>query len=178
MGRDSEAIPYLEAMIRLRPDFVYIGYYTLGKAQAREGKSELAIQNLTEAVRVKPNYPEAYYSRGVTLLNIGNSQLAESDLRAALRYGLSVEYSGNAHNALGVILAQKEDVKEATEQFELAVAIQPASVDAQRNLALALIHQDRIEEAIARLTRALLATHNDPGLSQMLDDFRAHTQAR
>jgi tetratricopeptide (TPR) repeat protein len=178
MGRDSEAIPYLEEMIRLRPDFVYIGYYTLGKAQAKEGKSDLAIQSLTEAVRVRPDYPEAYYSRGVTLLNSGNSQSAEPDLRAALQYGLSVEYSANAHNALGVILAQRDDVKGATEQFEHAVAIQPASVDAQRNLALALIHQDRIAEAIARLTQALSVTHNDPGLNQMLDDFRAQNKNR
>jgi tetratricopeptide (TPR) repeat protein len=178
MGRDSEAIPYLEEMIRLQPNFVYVGYYTLGKAEARKGQTELALQNLSEAVRVKPDYPEAYYSRGITLLNSGNSQSAEPDLRAALQHGLSVEYSGNAHNGLGVILAQRDDVKGATEQFEQAVAIQPASVDAQRNLALALIHQDRIEEAIARLTQALSVTHNDPGLSQMLDDFRAQNQKR
>jgi protein O-mannosyl-transferase len=178
MGRNKEAIPYLEEMIRLRPNFVYIGYYTLGKAQAREGQNDLALQNLSEAVRVKPDYPEAYYSRGITLLNSGNSQSAEPDLRAALQYGLSVEYSGNAHNALGVILAQRDDVKGATGQFEQAVAIQPASVDAQRNLALALIHQDRIEEAIARLTQALSVTHNDPGLNQMLNDFRAQNQNR
>jgi protein O-mannosyl-transferase len=178
MGRDREAIPYLEEMLRLRPDFAYVGYYTLARAQVKEGKSDLAIQNLTEAVRVKPDYPEAYYSRGITLLNSGSSQTAEPDLRAALQYGLSVEYSANAHNALGLILAQKDDVKGATEQFEQAIAIQPASVDAQRNLALALLHQDRIAEAIARLMQALSVTNNDPGLNRMLDDFRTQNPTR
>ncbi len=90
----------------------------LGKAQEKEGKIELAVHGLSEAVRVKPAHPDAYYSRGITLLNIGNAQLAEPDIRAALQHGLSVENSGTAHNALGVILAQKDDVKGATEQFE------------------------------------------------------------
>jgi protein O-mannosyl-transferase len=177
-GRNSEAIPYLEEMIRLRPSFLYIGYYTLAKAQMREGQTGLAIQNLSAAVHAKPDYPEAYYSRGLALLNDGDAQSAEPDLRAALQHGLSLEYSGNAHNALGVILAQKDDVKGATEQFEQAVQIQPALLDAQRNLALALMHQDRIEEAIARLREAVSVTHGDPGLSQMLDDFQALHQTR
>jgi cytochrome c-type biogenesis protein CcmH/NrfG len=178
MGRNGEAIPHLEEVIRLRPNFLYLAYYTLGKAQEREGKTERALQNLSEAVRVKPDYPEAYYSRGITLLNIGNAQLAEPDLRAALHYGLSVENSGNAHNALGVILAQRDDVKGASEQFEQAVEIQPTSIDAQRNLALALMHQDRVEEAIARLTKALSTTPGDPDLRKMLDDFQAVSRAR
>jgi tetratricopeptide (TPR) repeat protein len=177
-GRNNEAIPYLEEMIRLQPNFVYIGYYTLAKAQMREGQTDLAINNLSAAVRVKPDYPEAYYSRGLALLNNGDAQSAEPDLRAALRLGLSAEYSGNAYNALGVILAQKDDVKGATEQFEQAVQIQPSLVDAQRNLALALMHQDRTEEAIARLKQALSITNGDPSLSKMLDDFQAPHQTR
>jgi Flp pilus assembly protein TadD len=114
MGRNSEAIPYLEETIRLQPSFLYLGYYTLAKAQMRESQTGRAIENLSAAVRVKPDYPEAYYSRGLALLNDGSPQSAEPDLRAALRLGISAEYSGNAHNALGVILAQRDDVKEAT----------------------------------------------------------------
>ena len=178
MGRNSEAIPYLEEMIRLRPPFLYVGYYALAKAQTREGKTEPALQNLSEAVRLKPDYPEAYYTRGLTLLNNGNPQSAEPDLRAALHYGLNAEYSGNAHSALGVILAQRDDVKGATEQFEQAVEIQPGLVDAQRNLALALIHQDRTGQAIARLKQAVSVTGGDPGLTKMLEDLQAPNRNR
>jgi Flp pilus assembly protein TadD len=156
----------------LRPSFLYAGYYTLGKALAKEGKSELAIQNLSEAVRLKTDYADAYYSRGIMELNIGKPQAAEPDLRAALQHGLSVQYTSDAHNALGVILAQRDDFPAATQQFEQAIQIQPASVDPQRNLALTLLHQGRTADAIGRLKQALSTTRNDPGLRKMLDDLQ------
>jgi tetratricopeptide (TPR) repeat protein len=172
-GHSSEAIPHLEEVVRLRPGFLYAGYYTLGKAQAKEGKTELAIQNLSEAVRLKPDYADAYYSRGVMELNIRNPQAAEPDFRAALQYGLSVQYTSDAHNALGVIQAQRGDLLAATQQFEQAIQIQPSSVDPQRNLALTLINSGRPQDAIVQLKRAVSATHGDAGLRQMLADLQA-----
>ena len=177
MGRNSEAIPHLEEMIRLRPDF-YAGYYTLGKAEAGDGKIEPALQNFSEAIHFKHDYAEAYYSRGVTFLKIGAPQAAEPDLRAALKYGLSVQFSADAYNALGVIFGQRNEDKDAAEQFEQAVRLQPSSVNAQRNLALALIHQGRTQEAIVRLTQAVPATQGNAQLRKMLEDLRAQSQTR
>jgi tetratricopeptide (TPR) repeat protein len=170
-GRNAEAIPHLEEMIRLRPDFS-AGYFTLGKALAGEDKIDLALQNFSSALRLNPAYAEAYYSRAVTLLKTGDAQAAEADFRAALKIGLSTEFSADAHNALGVILARRDDAGGATEQFEEAVRLQPESVLAQGNLATALMRQGRAQEAITHLEQAVSATHGDPRLRKMLDDLR------
>jgi tetratricopeptide (TPR) repeat protein len=176
LGRNREAIPHLEEMIRLRPKF-YAGYFTLAKAQAAEGQMDLAAQNFSEALQFRPAYPEAYYSRALTLLKSGDAASAERDFRAALKFGLGVEYAADAHNALGVILAQRGESREATAEFEEAVQLQPSSVMAQANLATALLRQGRLPEAIARLKQGYSATR-DPQLKKMLDDVLASQQAR
>ncbi len=170
LGRNKEAIPHLEEMIRLRPDF-YAGYFTLAKAQAAEGQTDAAVQNFSETLRYRPRFPEAQYSRAVTLLKMGDPQPAERDFQAALKNGLSGDFAADAHNALGVILAQREDIRGATAEFELAVRLQPASVPAQGNLAMALARQGRVEDAIAQLKQGISATHGDANLRKMLDDF-------
>jgi protein O-mannosyl-transferase len=171
-GRPKDAIPHLEHVVRLRPSY-YAGYYTLGKAQAVEGNNLSAVQNFSEALHLKPDYAEAHYSRAVTLAKMGSPESAELDFRAALGGGLSVVYLSDAHNALGVILAERSDLKMATEQFEQAVHLQPASVPAQRNLALVLRQQGRTEDAIAHLEQAISAAHGDATLRRMLDELRA-----
>jgi tetratricopeptide (TPR) repeat protein len=43
--------------------------------------------------------------------------------------------SADAHNNLGSALASQGELDEAIDQFQQALALQPALVDAQRNLA-------------------------------------------
>jgi protein O-mannosyl-transferase len=171
-NRYTEAIPHLEEMIQLRPDF-YAAYYLLGKAQATEGNAESASRSFSEALRLRPDYAEAYYARGTMLIKAGNSQAAESDFREALKYKLSAEWAPLAHDALGVIEAQRGDLGQAIEEFERAIQLQPDLVGPQRNLANALVAQGRIPDAISRLEQALSATHGDPTIRKMLDDLRA-----
>ena len=56
-----------------------------------------------------------------------------------------------AHDALGVIEAQRGDLGQAIEEFERAIQLQPDLVGPQRNLANALVAQGRIPDAISRL---------------------------
>jgi protein O-mannosyl-transferase len=177
LGRNRDAISHLQEMIRLRPDF-YAGYYTLGKAQAAEGEAELAVGSFSQALRVWPEYPAAFYGRGAVLLETGATGPAEQDFRAALKYGLVAEYAADAYNSLGVILAQRGDVKGAAEEFERAVQIQPALVSAQQNLAVALMREGRTDDAVTQLKLAVSATRGDASLRKMLDDFQAVNQAR
>ncbi len=172
LGRNREAIPHLKEMIRLSPNF-YAGYYTLGKAQAAEGDTAPALRNFSQALQIWPEDPAALYARAVVLLETGSAQPAERDFRAALKYGLAAEYAADAYNSLGVILAQRDDIKGATEEFERAVQLQPALVAAQQNLAVSLMKQGRTDDAIAHLRQALAATPGDASLTKMLDDFRS-----
>ena len=169
-GRDGEAIPHLEEAIRLRPNFS-AAYFTLGKAQEAEGQIEAALQNFSQSLRITPGYAKASYSRALTYLKAGQSQPAEIDFRAALQHGLDVEFSPDAHNTLGVILAQRGQMSEAIAEFAEAVRMRPDLVVAQRNLAMTLAGQNRTDEAIATLVQALAITH-DPDLARMLHDMK------
>ncbi len=169
-GRIAEAVPHLEEAIRLRPNFA-AAYFTLGKAQAVEGQNQAALQNFSQAVRIAPDFAKAYYSRALTYLKDGQIQPAELDFRAALQHGLDIEFSPDAHNTLGVILAQRGQMSEAIAQFTEAVRLRPDLVVAQRNLAMTLAGQGRTDEAITGLVQALSITH-DPDLIKMLHDLR------
>jgi tetratricopeptide (TPR) repeat protein len=172
LGRNAEAIPLLEEMIRLQPSF-YTAYYVLGRTQAAQGDAAPAIRNFTEALRRNPNYADALYGRGTLYVTMGNDPAAEPDLRAALNCGLSAERRPVAHNYLGVVLGRRGDARAAAEEFQQALRFRPDMADAQRNLAIALVTQGRVPEAIAQLERALSATHGDPGIRAMLDALRA-----
>ena len=177
LGRNREAIPHLQEMIRLSPNF-YAGYYTLGKAQAAQGDAEQAVRSFSQALRIWPEDPAALYARAVVLLEIGSGRPAELDFRAALKYGLAAQYAADAYNSLGVILAQRDDIKGATVEFERAVQLQPALVPAQQNLAVSLMKEGRTDEALAHLRQALSATNGDASLKKMLDDFQSLDRTR
>jgi tetratricopeptide (TPR) repeat protein len=172
LGRNAEAIPLLEEMIRLQPSF-YTAHYALGRAQAAQGDFEPAIRSFTEALRHDPNYADALYGRGLSYVKMGNDPAAEPDLRAALKCGLSAERQPVAHNYLGVVLGRRGNPRAAAEEFQQAVRLQPDMVDAQRNLAIALATQGRAAEAILQLDQALRATHGDPSIRTLLDALKA-----
>ena len=88
------------------------------------------------------------------VVSAGNGKAAEPDFREALRYRLDGEWAPLAHDALGVIEAQRGDLRQATGEFEQAVRLRPGLVAPQRNLANALIGQGRTTDAIARLEQA------------------------
>jgi len=170
-GRNREAIPHVEKTIRLEPNF-FGAYYVLGKAQAAVGEPGPAIEDFSSAVRLKPDYPDAYYARAEVYGKAGNQQAAEGDFRDALKHGLAENLAAIAHDALGVIEAERGDLTAATEDFEQAVRLRPGLVEAQRNLATALVAQGRVNEAISQLQQALAAAPRDAGIRSMLDDLR------
>ena len=58
-----------------------IAYNNLGIALARQGKIQEAIAHHHEALRIKPNLPEAHYSLGLAYLMIGNRESALEEYR-------------------------------------------------------------------------------------------------
>jgi Flp pilus assembly protein TadD len=64
------------------------------------------------------------------------------------------------HNALGSILAQTGDITNAISHFESALRINPGLASANRNMATALVHHGRVEEAKVYLRKATASTGN------------------
>jgi tetratricopeptide (TPR) repeat protein len=71
------------------------------------------------------------------LLETGQPEDAERSLREAVRLGIDLRYSSEAHNLLGASLAQRGRIAEALPEFEAAIRIDAQNQNAQRNAATA-----------------------------------------
>jgi len=167
LGRNAEAIPHLREMIRMEPAYAQ-AYYMLGNAQAGQSDDASAIRSFSDALRLKPNYAEAYYARATLTIKANNPVAAETDLRNAINCGLAPEWEAQAHNGLGVILGERGNLPAAVSEFQQAVRVQPEMMEEQRNLAQTLAAQGRVREAVSQLNQALIATHGDPSIRQLL----------
>ena len=62
-------------------------YYNRGLAHSKKGEVELAIEDYTKAIELKPDFAEAYYYRGGAFLRLGEPEKAKSDLVTARNLG-------------------------------------------------------------------------------------------
>jgi tetratricopeptide (TPR) repeat protein len=106
----------------------------LGLLLGRKGASTSeVVAEFREAVRLRPNFAEAYNSLGLVLTQADDDRAAIKAYREALR--ISPDYA-DAHANLGAALIPT-DAEQAIVELEKAVALAPASVKAQFNLATA-----------------------------------------
>jgi tetratricopeptide (TPR) repeat protein len=82
----------LGRVIELAPDFVY-GYYDLATLQSNIQDYRSAIENYTKAIKLKGNFAEAYYNRGLTNIYLGNNKQGIADLSKAGELGIISAYN-------------------------------------------------------------------------------------
>ncbi|MEO8678273.1 MAG: sulfatase-like hydrolase/transferase [Vicinamibacterales bacterium] len=118
-------------------------------AEANQHKEAAAA--FAEAVRLDP-------TNAVYLSNLGNADRALGDLdAAATAYRRALELSprlADAANGLGVILVQQKQPAEAIKWLELAAA-DPAFIEAQLNLGIALQEHGDVDRAKAQYRKVL-----------------------
>lgn len=114
--------PHLNAALILAQD---LGHY-----------SE-AIKEFDQAVALNPTNIDSLSSRGLTKMLDGDDVGAEKDLRMAL----SIEpRNPDALCNLGNLYASRYEYKEAAEQYQRALEVNPSDVEIRVNLVLALEH--------------------------------------
>ncbi len=117
-----------------------------------------AISALRDVKFQASNLPEAHNMLGLFL---GRKGADSNDVLAEFRQALSLRPDyGEAHNNMGLVLAQNGDDQKATAEFREAVRIRPDYADAHANLGSVLMLID-VDEAIAELEKA---TSLDPAL--------------
>lgn len=65
-------------------------YFNSGVENSKNGEIELAIEDYTQAIELKPDYAEAYYNRGGAWLRLGEWEKARSDLEIARKMKMDV----------------------------------------------------------------------------------------
>jgi tetratricopeptide (TPR) repeat protein len=116
------------------------------------GKGDRALSVLDRAIELDPEFGDAYFSKGVLLLNLRRPAEAEEAMRSGI--ARSPE-NAVGHYHLGRILLEAGKVDEAMASFERAVTANTAFEPAY--LALASMHEARHEkeQAVAVLKKYL-----------------------
>lgn len=111
---------------------------------------ERALEYYNEAIKVRPEFPEAEFQKGNVLATLGRSAEAESSFRRAieLRKSWSLPYS-----ALGALLARLNRDKDAEPLLREAIRLDPNDLLAARILANVRLAANDPKEALQLATR-------------------------
>jgi Flp pilus assembly protein TadD len=162
----------------------YLAHNNLGAALAARGKTDAAIEQYREALRIKPDYaharsnlgralreryeeavtrnpddPVAHYNLGNALADAGLVQEAIEHYGQALR--LKPDYP-NAHERLGAALVAAGSLPDALRHYEEAVRLNPNDPTARFNLGSTLARTGRLREAIEQYRQVVRLTPDDP----------------
>jgi tetratricopeptide (TPR) repeat protein len=124
----------------------------LGNVLYQKGKVDEAIVHDQEALRIRPNSPEAHFNLGLAIGQKGRVDEAIVQFQEALK--IKPNYAA-AHYTLGNALRQSGRVDEAISHFQTALQIKPDFTEAHNNLGTALRQKGRVDEAISHYQQAL-----------------------
>jgi Flp pilus assembly protein TadD len=143
----------LETSLAQNPD-AWMPHDSLGVWYANHGDNTRAAAEFREALRLRPQYPQAHNNLGMTAEARGDLDQAAAEYRAAL--ALKPDFA-EAHNNLGAVLAHLPGHKsDAVDEFKEAVRLQPEFATAHSNLGRALLAlPGRQAEGLAELRLAV-----------------------
>jgi len=124
----------------------------IGLAKANTNDFDGAIAEYSEAIRLDPNFADAFYNRGLAREEKGNLDDAIQDFSRAIalnpRHAL-------AYTERGMMLADKNEWDRAIEDFSKALAIDPTDASTYRGRGNARSGKGDLDGAIADLTASL-----------------------
>lgn len=162
----------------------FLAHNNLGLTWQRAGRLDAAARELSEALRLAPDYVDAHFNLGITLAQQGRLDAAAAEYREVLR---RAPRHAKALGNLGAVRRQQGDFDGALADLRRALALDPTLVEAHVNLGSALRAQGDLGAAAAeyvealRLAPAHAEAHNNLGnvLAQQgrLDEAALHYQA-
>ncbi len=152
--RDDFAL--FDSVLARNPD-CWMAHNNLGKAlldsRTPDGLAE-ATEHFQAAVRLKPDFVEAYNNLGNALQRTpgrSTEAIAQYEQALWLRPGMAT-----LHNNLGIVLEKMPGrLNDAIAQYAEAVRLDPDYIEARYNLGAALNAAGRVPEAIAQYEEAL-----------------------
>jgi tetratricopeptide (TPR) repeat protein len=128
------------------------GLFLLGLIDRQLGRYDQAVEHLSQAVGLKPDFTEAHNSLGNALRALGRLEEAVASYRQALRLNPRL---AEAHNNFGVALMELGTLEAAAASLQRALDLKPDYVEAHSNLGVVLTRQGKLEQAVASLRTAL-----------------------
>jgi protein O-mannosyl-transferase len=138
-----------------------VAHHSLGDALGKLGQIREAEPHFAEAVRLKPDYPEALSDLGVMRVMQGKVEEGIQLYRAAIAVKPS---DWRAHNNLGRALCLQGKFDEGVREYQTALEINPGTTDTRGYLAAAFVELGKPNEAKGVFENALLLKPDDATL--------------
>ena len=164
VGRFTDAVPHLEAAIRL--DQTAAGAHgDLGTALLAQGRVPEALVHLRRAARLAPRDEGLQFNLGNALNRAARFDEAAAAYRRAL--ALNPDFP-DAHVNLGALLFSRGRVRDALPYFERAAELMPRSAVIHTDLSSALAANGRYADALRHVRLALeLRPDHAPALENL-----------
>jgi tetratricopeptide (TPR) repeat protein len=148
----------------------------LGNALARKQLWDAAVDHLQEAVRLRPDYADAYFNLGSVLFQQGRIDQAIVEWRKALEIS---PRDAEAHRNVASALRKQGNVRDAISEYEQALDIAPGDGVALNNLAwiLATCSDASMRDGARAVTLAAKAVQTSGGRNPIFVRTLAAAQA-
>ena len=150
-GNLQQALANSRKMLEKFPNSVILCNIS-GASNAGLMQFDDAIDNYKKALKIKPNYAEAYYNMGIALKMKGDLEAAIDSYKNALE--IKSDYAEAYYN-MGNALKKKGDLEAAIDSYKNALEIKSDYVEAYYNLGIALMKKGDLEAAIDSYKHAL-----------------------
>ncbi len=165
--RYAEAEPHLRVALRLAPDRPE-HHNNLANVLFRTERLSQAAEEARIALRLAPNDMTVAETMGLILLYQADYGGAIAQFDHAVRLGAPSAPVATELSDMGAAVASRNQPREAEPLIRKAVELNPALVQARRNLVLVLEDQHRPEEARQALEQAIQATGLRPEYRDLL----------
>lgn len=130
-------------------------FYSKGEANYKAGKYEAAVKDLTEAVKLSPDWEDPHYVLALSLTELGRLKEAIEEFKQVVNLAIKDEpkilalYNmGNAHADLG-------EYQEAIASYQQAIKLNSQLSKPHNNLGLAYAASNRIADAVTEFKQAV-----------------------
>lgn len=134
-------------------------------------KFDEALREYQEAVRLKPDYIEAYYNMGLALKE--KKQYAESlnmFLKVLSISAFNADQYAKAYNEIGINYAEMGEPDQAVKAFASSVKFDPESIEYRNNYAFALKVKGNLDDALREFqTVVQLDPRNDYAINAVTE---------
>ena len=145
--------------LQLKPEKTPRPRTTWASHWREQGRLDESAACFQQALRLKPDYPDAHNNLGNVLEKQDKLEEALACYQQALR--LRPNYP-EAHYNLGIVLARQGRLDEAIASYQQALQLKPNYPETHNNLGTVLARQGKLEEAVANYRQALRLKPADP----------------
>jgi tetratricopeptide (TPR) repeat protein len=149
--RYAEAVELFGRYVESHQDNAW-GHYMLGLSSWKSGDLARAESSFVRSLELDPTHVKSLFNLTRVLLDAGRPREARERITAALAIDST---SGEGYRLLGRVRSAMNQPNEAITAYRLALSLKPEDVWSMNNMGLLLVQQQRYEEAIGPLARAV-----------------------